>query len=104
MNVNRASVEQIVTRCLADMQQEMATTFDVTSETRLYGANSPLDSTGLVSFIVDVESRLDAELGLTVVLADERALSQKHSPFRDVRALVDYILVLAAEIEVPSVS
>jgi hypothetical protein len=27
-----------------------------------------------------------------LVLADERAMSQRHNPFRDVRSLADYVM------------
>lgn len=60
-------------------------------ETYLIGRDAVLDSMGLVTLIVDVEQRLEEEYGLVLVLADERAMSQKHSPFRSVRSLTDYI-------------
>jgi acyl carrier protein len=56
-----------------------------------------LDSLGLVTLIVDLEERLQDELGLPVALGTERALSQRHSPFRTVGTLTDYILELAGE-------
>lgn len=60
-------------------------------ETYLIGRDAVLDSMGLVTLIVDVEQRLEEEYGAVLVLADERAMSQKHSPFRSVRSLTDYI-------------
>jgi acyl carrier protein len=63
-------------------------------DTRLIGRKGLLDSMGLVTLIVDVEQRLEEEYDLVVVLADERAMSQKHSPFRSVGSLADYICQL----------
>ena len=59
-------------------------------ETQLFGRGSRLDSLGLVNLVVATEARL-AESGLAVALADERAMSQKQSPFRTVETLCDYI-------------
>lgn len=66
-------------------------------DTRLIGRKGVLDSMGLVTFIVDVEQRLEEEYDLVVVLADERPMSQKHSPFRSVGSLAHYICRLVEE-------
>lgn len=59
--------------------------------TRLFGSQSTLDSIGLVTLIADLEGDIQRELGKTVVLADEKAMSLTLSPFRKVGTLVEYI-------------
>ena len=56
----------------------------------LYGCEGSVDSLGLVSLIVDVEQGIEDEFGISLVLADEKAMSQKRSPFRTIGTLVDY--------------
>ena len=68
---------------------------EATAETRLFGHN--LDSMGVVFLVTDLESRLSEELGVDVVLADERAMSQKTSPFRSVDTLAKYAQSLVDE-------
>jgi acyl carrier protein len=63
---------------------------DKGSEAPLYGQDGSLDSLGLVSFVAAVEQALDERLELRVTLADERAVSQRHSPFRTIGTLADY--------------
>ena len=70
-------------------------------EAQLYGRGGPLDSLGLVSLIVEVEAAVEDRFGQSVVLADERALSQHRSPIRTVDALADYIVAMLAERSVP---
>lgn len=65
-------------------------------ETPLYGAGAALDSLDLVVLLVEVEGRLADRFGLEQALSDDRALSQKRSPFRTIGTLVDYILSLGA--------
>jgi len=65
--------------------------------TSLYGEKGKLDSLGLVNLIVAVEQKLQDELGLTITLATERAMSQKNSPFRSVQSLLNYITLLLEE-------
>ena len=97
--VERSQVAQLVMSSL----QELLTTQDgdapaaaaIGEDTRLVGREAVLDSMGLVNLIVDVEQRLEAECGLVVILADERAMSQQSSPFRSVQTLTDYICGLA---------
>jgi acyl carrier protein len=62
--------------------------------TMLYGSQSVLDSLGLVNLIVGVEQKIGDDLGVPVTLADEKALSQRNSPFRSVDTLADYALSL----------
>ena len=58
----------------------------------LFGESGGLDSLDLVTLIVDIEQRLSEELGIKMSLTDEKAMSQKNSPFRTVKSLVDYII------------
>lgn len=63
---------------------------ETSPEAPLFGAPSPLDSLGLVALLIDIEEAL-ASAGYSIVLSDERALSQSRSPFRNISSLVDYI-------------
>jgi len=63
-------------------------------ETPLFGREGFLDSLGLVTLMVAVEQAIEDELGVSVSLADERALSQRTSPYRTVGTLADYASTL----------
>ena len=67
---------------------------NVNAETILFGPSGLLDSMGLVTLIVEVEQALTDRFGMTLTLADDRAMSQRNSPFRSVGALAAYILDL----------
>jgi D-alanine--poly(phosphoribitol) ligase subunit 2 len=60
------------------------------ADTPLFGRDGFLDSMGLVTLVVSVEQAIEDELGVSVSLAAERALSQRISPYRTVGALADY--------------
>ena len=66
-------------------------------ETRLFGDGGALDSLALVGLIVAVEELLYDELDLEVTLADEKAMSQRVSPFRSISTLAEYVAVRAAD-------
>ena len=66
-------------------------------ETRLVGPEAVLDSMQLVSLIIAIEREVEETFGVTLTLADERALSMKKSPFRSVQSLADYIGITLGE-------
>jgi acyl carrier protein len=66
-------------------------------ETRLLASQSVLDSMHLVSLILAVEREIEDAFGITVTLADERALSMNASPFRSIQSLADYLGILIIE-------
>lgn len=92
-------IENIIVECLQEINQdlEIEELKHPNKETRLYGSKSGLDSLGLVGLIADVEDRISDEFNVTVLLADERAMSQRTSPFRRVGTLSDYVNTLIDE-------
>ncbi len=65
--------------------------------TILSGSDDKLDSLGLVNLIVAIEQNIEDEFEVSITIADERAMSQKHSPFKTVGSLADYIEMLLNE-------
>lgn len=57
----------------------------------LLGESGSLDSFGLVNLVVALEQRIEDEFGVTLTLADEKAMSHSRSPFRTVQTLHDYV-------------
>jgi hypothetical protein len=60
------------------------------AEAGLYGPGGVLDSLALVRFIVEIEAAVEDRFGTSVILASERAMSQRRSPFLTVGALAEY--------------
>jgi acyl carrier protein len=79
---------------LANLARDNGAQLEVSAEAPIFGPDSALDSLGLVALLLDIEDGLRA-IGCEVVLSDERAVSQKRSPFRSVPALVSYITSVA---------
>jgi D-alanine--poly(phosphoribitol) ligase subunit 2 len=60
-------------------------------ETELFGGKGELDSLGLVTLIISVEEAVSREMGRSISIASEKAMSQRNSPFRTVQALADFV-------------
>ena len=67
------------------------------STTGLFGIDSTIDSLGLVSIIVDVETALSGRLGRQISLTNDDAMSREVMPFTSVGTLADFILELSKE-------
>lgn len=63
---------------------------EIGPEAPIFGPDCQLDSLGLVSLLIDIEDSF-ADQGLEIALSDEKAMSQKQSPYRSVPTLVAYI-------------
>ncbi len=98
--IERSSAVSIV---VASIQEVFAQTGDsapatLNEDTVLVGKDAVLDSLGVVSLIVEVEHRVEAEHGASVTLANDKAMSARNSPFRTVGVLADHVLATVAEL------
>ena len=69
----------------------------VCPDTRLFGQGGQLDSLDLVRFVFLVEEEVQQKAGKSVALTDEKAMSQRSSPFASVGSLADYISTLVSQ-------
>lgn len=60
-------------------------------DTELYSGSGVLDSLALVSFLVNLEQKINHENSINITIASDRAMSMKHSPFNTVKSLVIYL-------------
>lgn len=87
-------IEKLVSEVLTELMQD----FDVEApasigaKTILYGTEGLLDSMALVNLIADLEERVYQEYQKTIVLADEKAMSSRNSPFASIQSLTQAIL------------
>jgi len=90
----REQVLDIVRGAVSDLNEELnyPELEDVSEATGLQGDVTGIDSLSLVSLIVEIESAVGDRFGREIVLADEKAMSRRNSPYRTVGALVDFIM------------
>ena len=97
--IERSIAYDIVVASLKEVfvQSGMPVLDNVTGDTVIVGKDAVLDSLGVVSLIVEVEQRLEGGHGISVTLANDKAMSQKNSPFRTVAVLTDHVMAMATE-------
>ena len=89
----------IILKATDEVNQELdqKVPIELGAEAPLFGSKGVLDSIALVSLVVAVEEAISDNLGANLTLADEKAMSQKNSPFRSIASLVDYVDLLLQE-------
>lgn len=97
--IQKDEIIQAIYRAVGDINQQLPTELqmDKSIDTVLFGRSGKLDSLGLVNLIVAVEEGIEEEFGVTITLADEKAMSQKSSPFKTIGTLAGYISLLLQE-------
>jgi len=95
----RDQIAETVLRAIDNLNPQLPTDrqLERSLTARLFGREAPLDSLGLVNFIVAVEEQLSDDLDLTITLANEKAMSRKTSPFRSVDVLIDFVMEMLAD-------
>lgn len=95
----KEDVERLIYRVIDGENATRAVPIDCTrrAETPLYGENGQLDSLSLVTLVIALEQEIEVELGLSVALASDRAVSSRRSPFASIRSLTDHIVQLAGK-------
>ena len=97
--IERTTAQDIVVASLQEvlLQVGAAAPETVNGDTVLVGKDAVLDSLGVVSLIVEVEQRVEAEHGVSVTLANDKAMSARNSPFRTIGVLTDHLVSMIAE-------
>lgn len=96
--IDRNKILKIIFSAIDEVNEQLPKNMQLekSEDTIFYGNDGKLDSLGLVNFIVSVENGLEDE-GINVVLADEKAMSQANSPFKNVNTLANFIMELTKE-------
>ena len=95
MTLTSEQIQQVIVGVIENTNQGRVADQQIgcAADSPIFGADSPLDSLGLVGLLFDIEDELrDKEI--EVSLGDERAMSQTRSPFRTVATLAEYINTL----------
>lgn len=98
MNQSAALLEPIVLSAVKNVFDELGMdTGNLTASTPLYGTREGISSLSLVRLIVDLEEAVEINFNKTITIADDKVLSQHHSPFNNVGTLLAYLQNLLSQ-------
>ena len=90
----KENIFEIISEAITELNEELEyeELENVTADTAIFGGESGIDSLSLVSLVVEVEGQVNDEFDANVTLADEKAMSSRNSPYRNVSAFTDFII------------
>jgi D-alanine--poly(phosphoribitol) ligase subunit 2 len=96
---NRDQIVAAVYRAIDELNKQLPKGVHVEKslDAPLYGKNGRLESIDVVTLIMEVEDQIRDELGISITIADDRAMSQQNSPFLTIQTLTDYVTELLTE-------
>jgi D-alanine--poly(phosphoribitol) ligase subunit 2 len=95
--ISKTDIIEIIYQSIEEINRQERIEIPKNPQSQLFGRGSRLDSLGLVNLIVSVEEKINDKFGISISLADEKAMSQKNSPFLSVDSLAEYILQIIKE-------
>ncbi|WP_425396267.1 hypothetical protein [Aeoliella sp.] len=93
----RDEVMALLKECVQEYSEQSGQELNIGEDTPLIGPEATVDSLGLVMVITSFEAQLNDKYNTELVLANEKAMSMRNSPFRSLNALADYSVSLLDE-------
>ncbi|MGQ3892017.1 hypothetical protein [Legionella sp. CNM-4043-24] len=95
----RSKIQKIIIDAVEDLNQYLEDKLPAkdADECQLYGQSSSMDSISLVTLIASVEQKIEDKFGVSIILASEKAMSMRNSPFLSIGKLTDFTLRLVQE-------
>jgi len=85
-------IVKIIYQSIEEVNELSGVDVPLKMKSKLFGAESYYDSLDLVSLIIAVEEKLNIKYNTNITIADEKAISQKNSPFISVETLTEYLV------------
>jgi hypothetical protein len=85
-----AKLRAMLFDALREYAEEASLDIEIGDDTPLFGNDSALDSIGLVTVLAEFEAAINDAFGTDLVLADDRAMALKRSPFRTPARLLEF--------------
>lgn len=94
-------ITQAVYAAVDELNEQLPKGVRVTKslEAPMYGPGGNLESIDLVNLIIEVEEKVKEAFGVSITIADDRAVSAQNSPFVTLGSLTDYVAGLIEEHE-----
>ena len=94
----KEQVREILTAVIGEINEELEyeTLKKIEDKTPLFGGDDGIDSISLARLISDIELAISEKMNRKVILADEKAMSVRNSPYRTVGTLTEFILARLA--------
>jgi acyl carrier protein len=100
MDVTISEIKEILKEAISELNEQLDEDEKVefNENTHFVGSSAAVDSITFVTLISIIEELIEDKLNTTISLVNEKAFSQKHSPFYSIETFSNYIQELLKEI------
>ncbi|MFK7816149.1 MAG: hypothetical protein AB8B92_07420 [Gammaproteobacteria bacterium] len=90
----KEKIIKIISDALTELNEELDydSLKNITDATEIFGGDDGLDSLSLVRLVTEVEMNVNDEFDSSVLLASEKAMSMRNSPYRNVGSLTEFVI------------
>ena len=95
----RARLELAVYGAIDELNKQLpkGSQVEKAPDAQLYSTEGKLESLAFLTFIMEVESRIQDEFGIELLLTDDNLLSKQKSPFATLGTLIEYLEQLVSD-------
>jgi acyl carrier protein len=90
----KEKIIKIISDALTEINEELDydSLNNISESTEIFGGDEGLDSLSLVRLVTEVEMNVNDEFDSSVLLASEKAMSMRNSPYRNVASLTEFVM------------
>jgi hypothetical protein len=89
-----SEIERLIHETIDEINQQTPPNRRIakSAESVIVGAGSPLDSLGIINFLVSLEARISASTGRSVALLNDEVLNDPDGPLRTIESIQRFIV------------
>ena len=81
------SIEKLIFYTIDQINQDLGVDIKKEDNSDIVGGSSPLDSLGIISFLMELENKVEEEFDIDLTLVNDDVLSEDGNPLRNVLSI-----------------
>jgi len=91
MNYN---FDKIISEVIEQINKDLNVDILKNNNSDIIGGNSPLDSLGVISFLLELENKIEDTYDLEITLVNDSVLNEEQSPLSNIKSLKSHLNTL----------
>jgi len=84
-------IEKLIFNTIDTVNSDLGIEIEKSRKSEIIGGASPLDSLGVISFLMELESNVENSLGIEITLVNDDVLSKDDNPLKNVGTIIDHL-------------
>jgi len=84
-------IEKIIYSTINKINDDLGVDIKTDDNSDLVGGQSPLDSLGVITFLMELENNLEENLNIELTLVNDDVLSNENTPLKNIKSLKKHL-------------